>query len=528
MSSMRIISLLLLASTLVFGQKQLAEERFGESQARHLLNRGGFGGTPDEIKSLADMGLKKAVQLILHGIPNSESSAAGFDLAVIDQSERRKMRSLPQKERQKIRQQMRQVDRRQMARYRTWWVEQMLGATHPFQEKLTLFWHGYFTSSFRSVRNSEHIINQNRLFREEGLGNFRTLLRHIARDPAMLRYLDNDKNRKGAPNENFAREVMELFTLGEGNYTEEDIKETARAFTGWINRPGGARFMLRRHDRGEKSILGRKGRYGVDDALDVILQRPAAPLWVSKRILRYFVGSEIPDGMVSRYARLLRKNDWELLPFFEALFSDAQFYSPLVVGNRISSPIEFLVGIGRRLGENPPGWLIVTFSDQLGQSLMDPPNVKGWEGVDAWITTSSFMQRGNFARYLIEGFDRRSVVADFASDGTGKMDMRQARSGIGSMMRGMRQRRWHPEVRMRELLIEAKVTNSADIVNFLCQRFLGVPVTDEARSTLVAFLENEKKSGKSRFRKARALEVSEDLLRRLVHLILSLPEAQLV
>ncbi len=525
---MRIIGLLLIASTMAFGQKQLPEDSFGEPEARHLLNRAGFGGTPDEIKSLSDMGLKKAVQLILHGLSTSESSPTAFDIAMVDRSERRRMRSLPQKERQKIRQQMRQVDRRQMARYRTWWVEQMLASPNPFQEKLTLFWHGYFTSSFRAVRNSEHIINQNKLFREEGLGNFRTLLRHIARDPAMLRYLDNDKNHKGAPNENFAREVMELFTLGEGNYTEEDIKETARAFTGWINRPGGARFMLRRHDRGEKRILGRKGRYGVDDALDVILERSAAPLWVSKRILRYFVGSEIPDGMVKRYARLLRKNDWDLLPFFETLFSDAQFYSPLVVGNRISSPIEFLVGIGRRLGESPPGWLIVTFSDQLGQSLMDPPNVKGWEGGDAWITTSSFMQRGNFARYLIEGFDRRSVVADFASDETGKMDMKQVRSGLGPMMRAMRQRRWHPEVRMRELLLEAKVTSSAGIVNVLCQRFLGVPVTEDARRSLIAFLENEKKSGKSRFRKARALEVPEDLLRRLVHLILSLPEAQLV
>ncbi len=539
-----VVILAVLASSM---RAQEAGRTFTEDQARHLLNRAGFGGTPEEISALARMGLKDAVSYVLDGPKGAQEELPAFVPKPFEEIPFAKLRELDEEERRAFRRRRQMHVRQQTQAFRQWWADRMLTTSWPLQEKVTLFWHGYFTSSIRSVRSSEAMIHQNELLRREGLGNFRTLLREITRDPAMLRYLDNDRNMRGAPNENYAREVMELFTLGEGHYTEKDIKECARALTGWVNRRGRVRFVRRRHDGGEKTIFGRTGRFDTDDALDIILLQPQAPRWVAQRILHFFVGAELPEGMVDRYGKLLRKHDWDLKPFFRTLFMDRDFYRPEVMGNHILSPVEYLVGIGRRLGENPPGWIIVYFADQLGQRLLDPPNVKGWEGGEAWITTATFMQRGNFARYLIEGFDRRAIFKDFAMEKpegeepmmepeapgdrkkfrearrkAGRMMARQ----MGGMMRGLGNKSWRPETRMREIVLLSGARTAPQVVDTLCGRFLGVPVTDEARETLAAFLKKEAQGMKARFRNP-TLPWSEDVLRRLVHLILSLPEAQL-
>ena len=507
---------------------QETDRDFTIEHARHLLNRAGFGGTPEEVEALHQKGFKNAIEEIVSGLDHAPKANDVFTYEPFKGVTPQEFRKLSQDERRKFNQRRQRYYNNLMQRYRRWWMGQFVSSPYPFREKLALFWHGYFTSSFRIVRDATRMMNQIELYREEGLGNFRSLLRRVSKDPAMLRYLDNDRNVKGAPNENYAREVMELFTLGEGHYTEEDVKECARALTGWVNRREGARFLPRLHDKEPKTIFGRSGNYNADDALDVILQRDEAPRWVAQRILAYFVGPEMPDGMVERYARHLRALDWDLKPFFKILFSDPDFYSPTVIGSHIASPVQYLAGISRRLGENPPTWMLVNFSDQLGQMLLDPPNVKGWEGGDAWITTSSLMQRGNFARYLVVGFDRRRVLRDFATKNDDEVSMKVKQSAANKILRGAGRRTWQPLTRMRELAIVKGAKSAEELVDFFCDRFLAVPVTDDARASLIAFMQNEKGNTPARFRRPRALEYSESLLRRLVHLILSLPEAQLV
>ena len=338
----------------------------------------------------------------------------------------------------------------------------------------------------------------------------------------MLEYLDNNKNRKGAPNENFAREVMELFTLGAGNYGEADIKEAARAFTGWTARGNRFVFVRRVHDGGIKTILGKKGRFDGTEALDIMLARPEASTFVAERLLRYFVGPELPRGMVARYGRLLRRNAWELAPVLSTLFTDPDFYRPEVMGSRILGPVEFLVGICRRLGETPGGQVLAGFADQLGQTLLDPPNVKGWEGGEAWITTATFLQRGNLAGYLVAGFSPRRILEDFSDGDVRKMGPEERRATMremrGMLGRGGRRMQWSPESRLGDFVAAAGAASPEQIVDLLCDRFLGVTVTEESRLSLISLLRDATTPERA---------PSEAALQRVVHVILSLPEAQL-
>ena len=287
-------------------------------------------------------------------------------------------------------------DRELLQRFSDWWVAEMSAGAQPLREHMTLFWHGHFTSSHREVRDAEALIRQNQLFREHALGNFGTLLRAVLRDPAMLVYLDNDQNTKESPNENLARELFELFTLGEGHYTEGDVHEAARALTGWdVRFPEGAVFMRGQHDRGQKSVLGTSAELDGDGLVDLILAREECARWIAGRILHYFEGREPDPERLERYAEFLRESDYELEPLLRALFVDPDFYAAEVVGTRISGPIEYLVGASRRLGLEPPSRLVWIAAGQLGQRLFEPPSVKGWEGGRAWIGTSSLLQRGN-------------------------------------------------------------------------------------------------------------------------------------
>jgi uncharacterized protein (DUF1800 family) len=362
------------------------------------------------------------------------------------------------------------------------------------------------------------MIQQNQTLREHALGSFRLMLHEIARDPAMLEYLDNNRNRKGAPNENFAREVMELFTLGVGNYTEEDIREAAKAFTGWSF--VGDRFVLneRQHDYSEKKVLGRKGRWNGDDVLDILLDQPAAPRFVASRILGFFVTPDPPERMVARYAELLRKHAWNLKPVMRALFLDPEFYSEAYACSRILGPVEFAVSIARKLPceKKPPAFLIALACDSLGQSLLAPPNVKGWEGGEAWLSTSTVLERGNLALAMVEGLDVEAMRSRFSGSGRG--------AGFAFMDRNERPRGWHPKLKLSEFLEQRKASTPAEVVNVLCDHFLSVPVSDEARASLEKYLLDGLSEGEAF--STDGILAGRRLLR-LTHLILSLPEAQL-
>jgi len=512
----------------------LRGQEWGFEQARHLLARAGFGGPPEEVERLVELGRRRAVDALLEadGMAVTEACPV-FEVESLGRPPRRELMGLGEDERRKKVQALRRRDRAQSLRFRNWWIERMINTEAPLTEKMTLFWHGHFTSSMRDVRNSYNMVMQNDLLREHALGNFGKLLHAVSKDPAMLRYLDNNRNRKGKPNENFAREVMELFTLGLGNYTERDIKEAARAFTGWTFRGDEFVFLRRRHDDGVKVILGRKGNFDGDDVLDILLEQEAAYRHIASRLIAWFVGPEAPAGMVDDYAGKLKRSGWEIKPVLRDLFNDPRFYAPEVMGSRILSPVEYLVGICRRLGTHPPGGFLAAGADMLGQSLLAPPNVKGWEGGEAWITTSTLIARGNLAGYLVEGFDPRRITRDFAGpavqDEEGRMMDRKARmagarKALRAMFRGSGDRkalRWRPDVGIRRLPEVRNVASAVELVDRLCRRLLLVPVTAEARRSLITFIEEESRDGDG-FRLP-----SEPKLKRLARLILSLPEAQI-
>ncbi|MEM8769004.1 MAG: DUF1800 domain-containing protein, partial [Pseudomonadota bacterium] len=277
-----------------------------------------------------------------------------------------------------------------------WWANRMLVSEAPLVEKMALFWHGHFATNEDKVRDYRKMLKQLELFQAQGLGNFRELLVAVAQDPAMLAFLDAGVNVKGKPNENFAREIMELFTMGVGHYSEADVREAARAFTGWNF--AGLEFYVdaARHDDGEKTVLGHRGPFDGVEVIDLILREPAAAEHIAGKIYRYFVSDSLDASLEAELGRRLMAMDYELQPFLAMLFSSRDFHAH--AGTRIKPPVELVVSTYRKLGlEGVPGipdFNLVTGG--LGQRLMHPPTVAGWSGGRSWITPGLLFERGNF------------------------------------------------------------------------------------------------------------------------------------
>ncbi len=286
--------------------------------------------------------------------------------------------------------------------------------TSPLSEKMTLFWHNHFVSSDQKVRSPHLMYRQNLLLRRHALGNFATLLHEIARDPAMVIYLDNASNRKAQPNENFAREVMELFTLGEGHYTEHDVKEAARAFTGWSIDFDTGEFLFRapQHDDGPKTVLGRSGNLGGEDVLRVLLAHPRTAEHVVEKLWREFVSPSLDPAEVKRIARRFRDSGYDIRAALRALLTSNTFYAEHNRATLIKSPVELVIGTLRQFrfstGEMLPFALSVA---QLGQNLFAPPNVKGWPGGEAWINSTTLLARKQLLERLFRGEDTMPMAA---------------------------------------------------------------------------------------------------------------------
>lgn len=367
----------------------------GVADARHLLLRTGFGATPDEIRRVAGLTHEAAVDQVLSPVavpvtplPASLEGVAGRPSSRLDEAGRRALL----------------VDQRaRMADLQAWWLGEMLRTASPLTERMTLFWHNHFVSSERKVRLASLMRDQNQLFRAHALGNFGTLLHAASKDPAMLIYLDAATNRAGAPNENFAREVMELFTLGEGHYSEGDIKEAARAFTGWSvdRRTGEMVFRRVWHDAGEKRIFGKSGRFDGDAVLDLLLARPETARFVVGKLWREFVSPEPDAAEVERIAAVFRAQHYELRPALRALLLSEAFWREDNRQALIKSPVEMVVGSLHTLQIEVPDALpfLRTLREQ-GQELFAPPNVKGWPGHDAWINASTLLERKQFLERL--------------------------------------------------------------------------------------------------------------------------------
>ena len=397
-----------LASGLWSAGPACAAPAMGFDEARHLLSRTSFGVTPAEIRALEALDYTEAVDRLLAD-PRREAVTPAPEWIGMGPAELKGRQRAAEAERKKgidgkklevvlpVREQGREL--------KNWWVEEMIATDQPLVERMTLFWHGHFTSSLAKVRYPSSLFRQNALFRREALGNYATLLRAVARDPAMLIYLDGRESMVRQPNENFARELLELFTLGEGNYGEADIKAAARAFTGWsVDRESG-RFVERpgRHDDGQKTFLGKSGRFGGDDILAILLAHPRTAEMIVEKLWREFVSLRPDAGEVKRLAAGFRHGGYEIRPLVRELFLSAAFRDRANRGALIKSPVDLIVGSVHVLGLPVPEKTgLVRMLQGLGQVPFDPPNVKGWAGGESWISTYTLLLRQQFLRRMIE------------------------------------------------------------------------------------------------------------------------------
>jgi uncharacterized protein (DUF1800 family) len=372
-------------------------------EARHLLGRTGFGGGWEQIQAFESMNYSDAVNAILNQT-RTQPLTPPPEWVNAPLMGRKQIKQLSKEERKKLRQQW----RRRSFELKAWWFREMVQTDSPISEQMTLFWHNHFTSSLRKVKFPKLMYDQNLLLRRHALGNFRQLIHAVAKDPAMIMYLDNAFNQKGKPNENFARELLELFTLGEGLYTESDIKGAARAFTGWTidRRTGKFRFARRHHDYGSKTFMGRTGNFNGDDIIDIVLEQPRVTTHITEKLWRAFI-SQTPDAQeIKRLANVLRENDYELKPLMQALLTCQAFRDPQNYGTMIKSPVDLIVGT-LRVFQFPmgDGRGIVLASRRLGQDLMDPPNVKGWPGGNRWISSDTLLMRQQIMDRFLRGME---------------------------------------------------------------------------------------------------------------------------
>ena len=393
----------------------------GYDDARHLLARTGFGPTDAEVLAFAPLTRGEAVAKLLR--ETRTTAVTPPPASAIDTSPLRPPRgeNVPEAERKAFVQQ--QI--REGLALRGWWIQEMLATPSPLTERMTLFWHNHFVSAQPKVRITRLMYRQNVTLREYALGSFGAFLHAIAKDPAMVLYLDSVQNRKGAPNENFAREVMELFTLGEGRYTEQDVKEAARAFTGWsLERETGTFvFRARLHDDGTKTVLGRTGRLDGDAVLDILLARPETAEFVTTKLWREFVSPDPDPALVAVIARRFRESSYDIKVALRELLASDAFYAPENRGVLVKSPVELVVGTLRQLDLAPDNALpFAVAAAGMGQNLMSPPNVKGWPGGETWINTTTLLARKQYLDRVTRAGDADPTMT-IAASGRESMDM---------------------------------------------------------------------------------------------------------
>ncbi|CAN5861976.1 DUF1800 domain-containing protein [soil metagenome] len=381
-------------------------------EARHLLSRTSFGATPAEIHGFETLDYATAVDRLLanarreavtplppwlnEGPAELRRQQQAADATRAEAQRKPGVDGKPLQVTRPIQEQGREL--------RNWWVEEMLVSDQPLTERMVLFWHNHFTSSLQKVRFPPALFRQNALFRREALGSFATLLKEVARDPAMLIYLDGMRSVARQPNENFARELLELFTLGEGHYGEADIKAAARAFTGWTGDRETGQFKTRdgEHDGSEKTFLGQSGRFGGDDIIAILLRHPRTAETIVEKLWREFV-SLTPDPAEVRKLAAAFRNGYEIRPLMRSILLSAQFRDPANRGSLIKSPIELVIGTVHLLGlPVPEKTQLVRMMQGLGQMPFDPPNVKGWAGGESWITSYTLLLRQQFLRRIVE------------------------------------------------------------------------------------------------------------------------------
>ena len=407
----------------------ITEVDWDSDKAGHLLERAGFGGTPAEVAHLAQLTPAAAVDWLVDYELVTNDHLSGFDASPIwdpgmdpfpksraeavriarERGEAMGVKVLPEGASRRLQPVVNKfffglrANAIETQRLTLWWGERMLTTRRPLEEKLTLFWHGHFATGNTKVRDTRMMERQNEMLRAHASGSFRDLVVGILKDLAMLVYLDNGETLKDHPNENFGRELFELFTMGVGNYTELDIREASRAFTGWTNDVLDFRFDAAQHDFGQKSFLGRTGTFNGEDVIDIILEHPATAEFIAGKVYRYFVREDVTDATHAALGAAFRDGGYELKPLLKQIFLSRDFYSPLSYATQVKSPVHLVVSTYRKLGltELPTVPDFGRLTGGLGQTLFNPPNVAGWAGGRTWITPASLLQRGNLFRAVL-------------------------------------------------------------------------------------------------------------------------------
>lgn len=351
---------------------------------KHLANRAGFGASLLQIKDFEQHSWKsiwKAYAQQGDFTPiGFNTSAVDFDYGAVSKLDA------------EAKKQVQRRNREQNIEINLNFLSAMVHSTDQLREKMSFFWHGHFATRVVNSKFSAHILNE---IRKNALGNFRDLLFAVSKSPAMLNFLNNQQNKKGHPNENFAREVMELFTMGRGNYTEEDVREAARAFTGWsYDRDGQFVERGKSHDEGLKTFLGKTGNFNGNDILDMILERPATAKFITAKLFRFFVNEQLDEEIVNSLSQGFYESGYDIGKLMNTIFTSSWFYDQKNIGNKIKSPVELMVGIMRMLPMNiahPEN--LIDYQKLLGQMLLYPPNVAGWSSGNAWIDSSTLLLR---------------------------------------------------------------------------------------------------------------------------------------
>jgi uncharacterized protein (DUF1800 family) len=439
------------------------------SQVAHLLRHAGFGATEAELDQYAALGFAGTLDRLLSPEQVDDSATdqqvASLALDPKDPDARKKIEAA-----------------------KFWWLNRMLYTQRPLQEKLTLFWHNHFATANSKVQNAVLMLNQIQLFRDYGLGNFETLLQKVTRDPAMLFWLDNRLNRKGAMNENWGREVQELFTVGIGNYTEQDIKEAARSFTGHgLDKNSQYVFTPAQHDAGQKTFQGQTGNFDADDILAILVRNPATARFLTSKLFAFFAYDGPDSSTIDRLANTFVTSNFDIRSVLRDIFSGPEFLSQQAFHGQIKSPIDLLTGSLKSLNVQNVGPDATQILRRMGQDLLNPPDVSGWKGGPAWINATTLFERFNWGNRLVMGRDStKPYFADVPAQ------------------------------------IQAHgVTSAEGLVDFYVSLLVDGDVTPEARQSLVDYLNA---SGPLALDNSGALDLKA---RGLVHLALATPTYQL-
>ena len=569
----------------------IASTDWNYDRAAHLLERAGFGGTPQQIEALASMTMEEAVHNLVFFDPDRNSHLQPFDHSGVHDPglepfppSRPATTELAKETGKALGIEVKPSGNRRLQpvvnkffywlrassletnRIAYWWANRMIATETPLQEKMALFWHGHYAVNESKVRDYRKLLKQLELFHEMGTGNFRDLMVAVAQDPAMLSFLDAGVNVKGAPNENFAREIMELFTMGVGNYTETDIREGARAFTGWNYLD--TQFVINedQHDDGIKTFLGHTENFTGIDVIDIIMKQPVTAEYIANKIYRFYVRDDPGPRLQKALGNTLRDADYEIAVLLETIFRSKDFYSASSVGTHIKSPVELAVSTYRKLGlDYVPG--VPDFNQAtgaLGQTLFRPPTVAGWAGGRSWITPGLLLERGNFARDVlfpdinfippdrrnrnpeIQSVARRIREGLDISTATQPSSMGEGQIMAESNMLADRDedfntrygsfRGWQMAIErvkpiprhtarldLSQMVLEQDLKDTSEVVDYFIARFMRVAPDGDTRRMLVQFLESE--LGTSDIDEASTY--MEDALRMMLHILLSQPEYQL-